>query len=87
MAYARIAAGISVDMWPFGEITISVHLGARIEVEGPDFHGTATIEVGPCELTVEFGSSDQHRTPPLGCRRVRRQVPRAVRRRRRSRSA
>ena len=26
-----------------------------IEVAGPDFHGRATFEVGPVELTVEFG--------------------------------
>ena len=46
-AYARIAAGVTIDIWLFGEITISVSLGARIEVEGPDFHGRATFEVGP----------------------------------------
>lgn len=64
MAYARIDAGITVDIWPFGEVSFSVHLGARIEVEGPDFHGRAAIEVGPCEVEVEFGGS-QHRTPAL----------------------
>ena len=57
MAYARIAAGVTIDTWLFGEITISISLGARIEVEGPDFHGSATFEVGPVELTVEFGGS------------------------------
>jgi hypothetical protein len=64
-AHARVDAGISVDIWPFGEISMSVHVGARVEVEGPDFHGRATIEVGPCDVTVAFGSSTQHRTPPL----------------------
>lgn len=65
MAYVRIRAGISVDIWPFGEISMSVSLGARLELEGPDFHGRATIEVGPCEFSVEIGSRTQHRTPPL----------------------
>ena len=65
MAYARVDAGISVDIWPFGEISMSVHVGARVEVEGPDFHGRATVEVGPCDVTVAFGSSTQHRTPAL----------------------
>jgi hypothetical protein len=65
MAYVRIRAGISVDIWPFGEISMSVSLGARLELEGPDFHGKATIEVGPCEFSVEIGSRTQHRTPPL----------------------
>ncbi|MFL5937814.1 MAG: DUF6603 domain-containing protein [Gaiellaceae bacterium] len=60
-AYARIAAGITIDTWIFGEITISISLGCSIEVEGPDFHGKATFEVGPVELTVSFGSAKQTR--------------------------
>ncbi len=60
-AYARISAGITIDTWIFGEITISISLGCSIEVEGPDFHGKATFEVGPVELTVEFGGSNQTR--------------------------
>ncbi len=58
-AYAHIAAGVTIDTWIFGEITISISIGARIEVTGPDFHGRATFEVGPIELTVEFGGIDQ----------------------------
>ena len=61
MAYARIDAGVTIDLWLLGEITIRVHLGARIEVEGPDFHGKARFEIGPVGVTVEFGSSDQSR--------------------------
>ncbi|OYT89030.1 MAG: hypothetical protein CFE46_00930 [Burkholderiales bacterium PBB6] len=59
MAYARIAAGVTLDLGFLGDLTISVHLGARIAVEGPDFRGSATFEVGPIELTLEFGGSDQ----------------------------
>ena len=59
LVFARIDAGVTIDTWLFGEITISVHLGARVEVEGPDFHGRARFEVGPIGLTVEFGSSTQ----------------------------
>jgi large repetitive protein len=58
-AYVRIAAGITIDTWLFGEITISVSLGARVEVQGPEFRGRATFEVGPVELTVEFGGPDR----------------------------
>ena len=65
-AYARIAAGVTIDTWLFGEITISIHIGARIEVTGPDFHGRATFEVGPIELTVEFGGSNRAQRQPLG---------------------
>jgi hypothetical protein len=63
--YARIAAGVTIDTWIFGEITISISLGARIDVSGPDFHGKATFEVGPIELTVEFGGSDRAQLQPL----------------------
>jgi hypothetical protein len=64
-AYARIAAGVTIDTWIFGEITISISLGARIDVTGPDFHGSATFEVGPIELTVSFGGSDKAQKQPI----------------------
>src|SRR5581483_4983068 len=54
-------AGVTIDTWLFGEITISVSLGCSIHVQGPDFHGEAEFDVGPISLTVEFGSSDQTR--------------------------
>ncbi len=63
--YASISAGVTIDTWIFGEVTISISIGARIDVEGPDFHGKATFEVGPVELEVEFGSSAKHIDPPL----------------------
>ncbi|CAH0137466.1 hypothetical protein SRABI26_00389 [Arthrobacter sp. Bi26] len=65
-AYVRISAGVTIDLWIFGEVTISVSLGARIEVEGPQFHGIATFEVGPVELSVPFGDSEQTRKELLG---------------------
>ncbi len=65
-AYARIAAGITIDMWIFGEVTISISIGARIKVYGPDFRGSVTFEVGPIELTVDFGGSDKALKSPLG---------------------
>ncbi|MBS0340518.1 MAG: hypothetical protein JSS56_08310, partial [Proteobacteria bacterium] len=64
-AYARIAAGVTIDTWIFGEITISISLGASIDVAGPDFHGTATFEIGPIELSVSFGDSDKAQKQPL----------------------
>jgi large repetitive protein len=63
-AYARIAAGVTIDVW-IGEITISVSLGARLMVEGPKFHGTATFEVGPVEITVPFGDRQNGATQRL----------------------
>jgi hypothetical protein len=55
MAYARIAAGVKIKTW-LGTIRFSISLGARIKVWGPDFSGEATLEVGPCEISVGFGS-------------------------------
>lgn len=65
MAYARIAAGVTIDTWIFGEITISISLGARIHVMGPDFRGSVTFEVGPIELTFEFGGSGKEQKQPI----------------------
>lgn len=65
MAYARIAAGVTIDTWLFGEITISIHLGARIHVLGPEFRGSVTFEVGPIELTFEFGGDGKEQKQPL----------------------
>ncbi len=64
-AYARIAAGVTIDTWIFGEITISVSLGARIHVLGPEFRGSVTFEVGPIELTFEFGGSEKAQKQPI----------------------
>ena len=67
--YATIAAGISIDIdlgW-FGTIHISMsfHLGATVHVEGPDFHGTATIDLDVTSATIAFGSSTDNSTPHL----------------------
>ena len=64
-AYARISAGIEIETW-LGDISLSISLGARITVAGPDFHGKATLEVGPCEFTVPFGSTSDRGTDALG---------------------
>ena len=63
-AYARISAGITIDTW-FGDITFSVSAGAKVTVEGPDFHGRASVDVGPCDVSVSFGSSSDNATPKL----------------------
>ncbi|HEV8692284.1 MAG TPA: DUF6603 domain-containing protein, partial [Ideonella sp.] len=63
--YLHIAAGVTIDTWIFGEVTISISLGARLDVTGPDFHGTATFEIGPIELTVEFGGPEKSSHVPI----------------------
>ncbi|WP_040496636.1 DUF6603 domain-containing protein, partial [Ilumatobacter nonamiensis] len=58
-AYARISAGLKIKTF-LGTIRISISIGARIEVQGPDFHGKATFEIGPCDVSVPFGNSAEH---------------------------
>ncbi|KPV48195.1 hypothetical protein SE17_39375, partial [Kouleothrix aurantiaca] len=54
--YASIDAGVTIDLW-IGEITISVHLSARIEITAPPFHAIARFEIGPVGLTLEIGDA------------------------------
>jgi len=55
-AYARISAGVKIKTF-LGTIRFSISLGATIAVEGPEFHGRAVLEIGPCDITVKFGNS------------------------------
>jgi len=55
VAYAKISAGLKIKTW-FGTIRISISIGASIRVEGPRFHGVATLEIGPCDISVPFGN-------------------------------
>lgn len=55
--HARISAGIRIKTF-FGTFKLSFSLGAAIEVRGPDFRGVARIEIGPIDVTVRFGGSD-----------------------------
>ena len=67
--YASISAGITIDIdLLFGHITVtlSFHLGAEVIVEGPDFHGSATINLDVTSATIAFGGSTDTSTPPLG---------------------
>ena len=60
--YASIDAGVTIDVW-IGEITISVHLSARVEVTGPPLHAIARFEVGPVGLTFEIGDRGNEPRP------------------------
>lgn len=67
--YASIAAGVSIDidLGFFGTIHISLsfHLGATVHVEGPDFHGSATIDLDVTSATISFGSTTDNSTHQL----------------------
>lgn len=68
-AFAELGAGITVDIdlgW-FGHIriTISVHLHADVLLEGPEFHGRATIDLDVTSATIVFGDWADRSTPAL----------------------
>ena len=67
--YASIAAGvsISVDLGWFGtiEVDLSFHLGATVRVHGPDFSGSASIDLDVTSATISFGSGDDNSTKQL----------------------
>lgn len=54
-AYVEISAGVRIKTF-FGTVSFSVSMGAHVRVWGPEFSGEATFGVGPCDLTVGFGS-------------------------------
>jgi hypothetical protein len=43
----------------FTHITISIHVGASLEIWGPDFTGRATIDLDIISFTISFGASNQ----------------------------
>jgi hypothetical protein len=67
--YASIAAGvtISVDLGFFGTIheSLSFHLGAQVKVHGPDFSGSAVIDLDVTSTTISFGSGTDNSTHEL----------------------
>jgi hypothetical protein len=67
--YASIAAGvsISIDLGWFGtiEVSLSFHLGATVHVHGPDFSGTASIDLDVTSATISFGSGTDNSTREL----------------------
>ena len=55
---ATISAGVEIDTW-LGTVSFSITTGCGVHVWGPDFSGGATVQVGPCSVTVPFGSGAQ----------------------------
>ena len=64
-AYARISAGIHIDLGWFGTISFSLTLGASITVWGPKFAGRVEFEIGPATVPISFGNPDKALPPPV----------------------
>ncbi len=67
--YASITGGIRIriDLGWFGTITVdlTITIGARLHVEGPEVRGTAMLELGPIEVPFSFGPSGALDQAPL----------------------
>ncbi|NEO87066.1 MAG: hypothetical protein F6J87_22820, partial [Spirulina sp. SIO3F2] len=61
---ASIAIEISASAKILGA-TISVNLGATIQIWGPPFSGQASLKIGPVSVTIRFGSSSKPKPTPL----------------------
>ncbi|MGB8200073.1 MAG: DUF6603 domain-containing protein, partial [Pseudonocardiaceae bacterium] len=61
----QVAIGASYTFSGFGNSTISVHVGADVQLWGPDFGGTATLDLDIISVTISFGSSRTAAPKPL----------------------
>ena len=61
-ASAYIDIGASYTFSFFGRHTISVHVGADVEIWGPEFAGTAHVDLSIISFDISFG--DRTTTPP-----------------------
>jgi hypothetical protein len=56
-ANLRLAVGAAYTFSFFGTHTISVHVGTDVRFWGPDFGGTATVDLSIISFTVTFGTT------------------------------
>ena len=55
---------IQVCFWGFCVgVSITVSLGATLTIEGPPLHGTATVDLAICSVTVAFGDNANPQPP------------------------
>ncbi len=64
---ARIymSMGVSYTFWFFGKHTVSFDIGADLHIWGPEFSGTAYIDLGIVDFTVKFGSGASQVVNPI----------------------
>jgi len=58
-ASVDIGASFRVNLL-FTHITVSIHVGATLEIWGPEFTGRATIDLSIVSFTISFGASGQN---------------------------
>lgn len=67
----RIGVGASYTFEFLGTHTITAHVGTDVRFWGPEFGGTATIDLGVISFTISFGSSSGASAQPVSWRRFR----------------
>jgi hypothetical protein len=60
-----INVGASYTFWAFGWQTISIDVGAKLHIWGPEFSGTAEVDVKVATITVRFGAGAVPYKPPI----------------------
>ncbi|WP_436763054.1 DUF6603 domain-containing protein [Streptosporangium sp. V21-05] len=75
----RIGVGASYAFEFFGTHTITAHVGTDVRFWGPEFGGTATIDLDVISFTISFGSSSGASAKPVPWSRFRAaQLPQAA---------
>jgi hypothetical protein len=62
-ASVSLGATFTLDLW-FFSVTVSIHVGVDLELWGPPFGGTATVDLDIISFTVRFGAGSPV-APPL----------------------
>ena len=60
-----IDLGASYTFWFFGTQTISVDVGASLHIWGPEFSGTAHVNLSIISFDVSFGANASHTPTPI----------------------
>ncbi|HZZ37514.1 MAG TPA: DUF6603 domain-containing protein [Acidobacteriaceae bacterium] len=61
-----VGATFSIGVCFFGacvSVSVTVSLGATLTIEGPPLHGTATVDLAICSVTVAFGDNANPQPP------------------------
>lgn len=67
----HLSVGASYTFWFFGTQTITVHVGTDVRFWGPEFGGTATIDLSIISFTISFGSASGASAQPVEYSRFR----------------
>lgn len=55
-ASISLGASFEIDLW-ITTVTMSIHLGVALVIQGPEFYGTAKIDLSIISFTIAFGES------------------------------